>query len=193
MTAQKLCEKITYIPASSDPLSAEVFLLDTPCGLWAYDLGASFEAAEYLNSLSEFRAAVSHFHRDHAGNLSRVHPAELYGGGYFIKRAGRGIAVSGEMYIDGVRLFSVPSVHAKGSLGLEYGGLAFLGDSLYPGHRGYDIGILKSTINCLKSLSAERLVLSHEAPRLRNRGEEISRLEKIFSRRIKGENFIPAE
>ncbi len=189
----KLNEFISYVPKSDEPLSAEVFEILTDCGLWVYDVGASDEAASELNSLNGFNVALSHFHRDHAGNIGRIKYSSLYGGPYTCKKFGGSAITSPVVFDGGVKLFPIPSSHSKGCLGLEYCGFAFLGDSLYScnkdGRAAYSVGTLRETINALSDLKAENFILSHAEPLVVSKREAVDGLERIYALRKKGEGL----
>ena len=133
-----ITDKISYLPAGENPLSADVGIVEGQKALWLFDLGNSAEAAEALNALKKPKnAVISHFHSDHLGNLDRVVLSELYLGANTFNYAWLGKFVRDDNYIDDgvkLRIFPLPSSHAKGSLGIEVSGeYAFLGDGVYPG------------------------------------------------------------
>ncbi|MGN0628811.1 MAG: hypothetical protein ACI4IW_04205 [Oscillospiraceae bacterium] len=194
-----ITDKISYIPASRSPLSSDIGLIVGQKALWLFDVGDSLAAAEAVNSLDGPKnAVISHFHRDHMGNLEEINPAKIYLGANTYRYASRGEIIEKDFYIeDGVNLhiFPLPSSHAKGSLGLEVDGkYAFLGDSTYStakqGRECYNSSVLKEEIAVLKNLKAEYFLLSHAVGLIKNREEVLSELEKIYSQRDPRQSYI---
>ena len=192
---RKLTENIAWLPATEDPLSADVGIVQSGDRLWIYDVGASREAAETINALPGRKTVVlSHFHADHAGNIGRAAWDELYAGPFTCKRLGVGTEVREDMIFEGVRLFPLPSSHAKGCVGLAVGEYAFVGDGIYSaaidGKPAYNAGLLQSLIKTLKNLEARWLLLSHGEPFARDREEVMAELEEIYARRDKDSPYI---
>ena len=100
-----------------------------------------------------------------------------------------------------LEILSMPSSHSKGSLALvvndEY---IFMGDSTYcryiPKREGvedyveYNVQKLKEQIQLLKSIKAEKCLISHEKRIMRPKKVVIRQLESIYARRQPGENVI---
>ena len=69
----KITERISYIKASDNPLSADVILVDGQEYLYVFDVGNNERVAEYLNAIpKKKRVILSHFHTDHMGNIGRI-------------------------------------------------------------------------------------------------------------------------
>ena len=132
----RLTDTVGYYPAREQPLSAEVAVIAGDSGWWIFDAGASEEVAAAVRALpGEKRLVISHFHQDHMACWERMRCGEIYAAPHTLRYTGRGTAVRSPLILrDGVtlRLFPLPSSHAKGCLGLETEGFAFLGDGLYP-------------------------------------------------------------
>lgn len=201
MELLKISERISCLPASSNPLSADVGIISLEGVTWIFDVGSCDRAAELINGIKgEKRVVLSHFHADHIANINRISCQKVYCGDFTRKKLADTknteiITVENDLYFDGgIRLFPVPSSHAKGCLGLEAGDFAFLGDSTYcrikDGKAVYNAGQLQSLINTLKSVKAEKLLLSHNQPFQCGREEEITKLELIYSLRKKDEAYI---
>lgn len=194
-----LTGQIGYLPATEEPLSADVGLVQTGERTWIYDVGAAPAAAAAVNALPGRKTVVlSHFHPDHMGNLERVNHEAFYGGAFTCKKAGGGIEVSRELFLpEGVHLFPLPSVHAKGCIGMEYDGYAFLGDALYPAVRAgqavYNVSLLAQQLRVLKGLRAEWFLVSHSRPFAHKRDEVLERLEALYAKRVPGQTYLPAE
>jgi len=69
----KIKDRISYIKASEEPLSADVVLIEGKEYLYVFDVGNDSEVAEYLNAIPQKkRIILSHFHPDHMGNIGRM-------------------------------------------------------------------------------------------------------------------------
>ena len=191
-----ITDRISYLPASDSPLSADVGVVRGEACTWIYDTGSSGEAAQMIEEIrGEKRIVLSHFHADHAGNIGRVSFAALYGGAFTVNKLGVGEAVTAPIYFaDGVTLFPIPSTHAKGALGLETEGFAFVGDATYPmqrdGRAAYNAGLLRETIRTLEKLDARRLLLSHDPLFARPKDEILDELKRIYAQRKPNEAYI---
>jgi glyoxylase-like metal-dependent hydrolase (beta-lactamase superfamily II) len=100
-----------------------------------------------------------------------------------------------------LEIIPMPSSHSKGSLALvvndEY---IFMGDSTYcryipkregvEDHVEYNVQKLKEQIELLKSIKAEKCLISHEKRIMRPKKVVIRQLESIYARRQPGENVI---
>lgn len=203
MSPVKISPEISCLPASAPPLSADVGIIAAGNITWIFDVGSSGEALELVDGIKgEKRIVISHFHADHAENLSRIKISDgckIYGGGFTRKKFGlKGIEVTEvnkDLYFDGgIHLFPVPSSHAKGCVGLEHGDYAFLGDGTYcsvkDGKAVYNAGQLQGLIKTLRELKADRLLLSHKEPLECGREEQISMLEEIYSLREINQPYI---
>ncbi len=77
----KISDHISYIPASEEPLSADVVLINGAEYLYVFDVGNKEQVAEYLNSIpKKKRVILSHFHTDHMGNIGRVNWESVFFG-----------------------------------------------------------------------------------------------------------------
>ncbi|MBR1536742.1 MAG: MBL fold metallo-hydrolase [Treponema sp.] len=90
MEAVRIAERISYIPATENPLSADVGIIEGDDAVWFYDVGSNENVADFienyklgLNSKSEPKkkiAVISHFHTDHTANLTKVKFDKIYMG-----------------------------------------------------------------------------------------------------------------
>ena len=198
LAPERIADGISRIPAKEEPLSADVWLIEGERFLWAYDIGSLPENAEYLNMQAKPVCCVlSHFHPDHTAAITKLNAEKIYLSGNTAKYVGFGEVVNEDIWFDdfpGLHIFLLPSSHAKGSLGLEAGDYAFIGDALCPGFKAgraaYNAGVLADEIKVLRSLRAEFLVVSHEPRFALRRAEAIAELEEIYSRRGKNEAYI---
>lgn len=88
---KKLNDRISYIPASEEPLSSHVGIVNGDSAIYLYDVGATFQTLEFLHSLDAnkpvsgdiisllrkpYDITVSHFHGDHAWWLEKHYEGE---------------------------------------------------------------------------------------------------------------------
>lgn len=196
MEMRKITEQISYIPAIESPLSADIGIIRCDDGVWIFDVGNSEEAAAVVSALpGKKNVVLSHFHPDHAGNIERITYDALYGGAFTCRRFGIGTAVNKDLYFEnGIHLFPLPSSHAKGCLGLEYGDYAFLGDATYStmksGQVAYNTGLLQEMLAVLKDIQAGWFLLSHSEPFACPKAEVVAQLEEIYSLRKPHDPYI---
>lgn len=196
MEIRNITDRISYFPATEAPLSADVGIIRCDDELWIYDVGSSEEVAESVNALPGHKNIVlSHFHPDHTGNVSRMAYDMLYAGAFTCRKLEKGTVVDSHLHFkNGIHLFPLPSGHAKGCVGLEYGDYAFLGDATYStmkaGQIAYNAGLLKELITVLKSLQANWFLVSHSEPFAHPKEEVIAQLEEIYARHDRYEPYI---
>ena len=193
---RKITDRISYFPAAETPLSADVGVIRCVDALWIFDVGSTEEIAEIVNKMpGQKNVVLSHFHPDHAGNTGRVAWTHLYAGAFTCRRLDMGTTVSDHLYFEnGIHIFPLPSSHSKGCVGLEYDDYAFLGDATYSmkkdGKTAYNVGLLKQLIAVLKSLHANRFLLSHSEPFAQPKSEVVTQLEEIYALRSRHDPYI---
>lgn len=206
-----ITDNISYIPASDNPLSADIILAEGEEYLYVFDVGNNGQVAEYLNTIPKRkRVILSHFHTDHMGNIGRVKWENVYLGAntekyfrhYITEDATRKkqdyVMVSEPVIIeDGItiEICPVPNSHAKGSLLLQVDGeYIFIGDSLYSkvenGKYVYNAQLLKEEIELLKKLPGKQVFSSHEERPLKAKAGVIRFLEQIYAKRTKDSAYI---
>lgn len=204
------------MPSETSPLSADVYAIRGETAWWIFDVGACDEAVDFINNLPcggvvpgsaplKKNIVISHFHRDHFFNLSRVKFDNLYVGRETYRhcdenirvRSGTQIVESPLLFEDGLRIQiePIPSSHAKGSLMLTVGDSAFLGDSTYPtvNHNGpdfYNVQLLYQQIQFLKGCSAQHFVMSHRRFSPREKETVLQLLENFYAMRQSHKNVI---
>lgn len=73
MEQVKVTEHISYIQSSTEPLSAEVGIIEGEQYFYLFDVGNNNAVSEYLETLSKPKKIIlSHFHPDHMGNIGKV-------------------------------------------------------------------------------------------------------------------------
>ena len=185
----KLNDRISYIEASDEPLSADIGVIKDGERTWLFDVGNGETSIEGL--IGPFSVVLSHFHADHTGNIDRIDAGELYVSKETFKHTGRGIVVDADIYLGEMHVFPLPSSHAKGCLGLEVGDTyAFVGDALYcrvkDGCYVYNAQLLKEEIEVLERLQASLLLVSHHKGLVRGKEEVLRELKDIYGIRDKG-------
>ena len=188
MNRIEINERISYIEATEEPLSADIGIIRCDDTEWLYDVGNDVRSLAGLGG--QYNVVLSHFHQDHTGSLDKVRIRDLYVSGETFRHTGRGTVVAGELRIGDLRIFQIPSSHTKGCLGLEIGNeYAFAGDALYckvkDGYYVYNAQLLKDEIEVLKTLKAPKLLVSHFKGLVRPKDEVITELEQIYSMREK--------
>lgn len=196
----------SYITPAIKPLSANVSVIEGEKYLWVYDVGSHENIPEMLAEISKqkgkkMKIILSHFHPDHIANVQHIKWESLYQGKNTYKYTHIGEIVESDINVDEtdikLRIFQMPSSHAKGSLALLVNNkYCLLGDALYPAHKGdktvYNAGILKQQIDILKKMAAPYVLLSHREPFVQKKQAVISWLEKIYAMREKNEPWIDA-
>lgn len=188
----QISERISYWKATENPLSADIGVVAGDKYIWVFDAGDGEEACECIQSLvGSLNLVVSHFHKDHCGNVSKVDYSNLYQGAHTLKYTHAGEVVRGDMWIeDGVKihLFEIPSGHAKGCIGMEVGEeYAFLGDAIYcsvkDGKPVYNANLLGEQIKMLRALRAKYFLLSHRERFVCKKEVVLRQLESIYAKR----------
>ena len=187
-------ERLSYWKASQEPLSADIGVLEGDKYTWIFDVGNGPEAAGCIRSIpGPKRVALSHFHQDHIGNWREVEFETLYQGAHTFRYTGVGEIVRGCLTMeDGalIRLFEIPSSHAKGCIGMEVDEkYAFLGDATYctakytQGRLAYNANLLADELKVLRALKAPHVLLSHNDAFIRRKEDVLAELEEIYALR----------
>jgi len=172
------------IPPQSEPLSSDVFIIEGKERFYVFDAGASDAACEAVAGLQKpVTFILSHFHRDHTANLSRL-AGEVLGGARTCKYVGRGTKVDAPLGIeDGVSLLVQPCVspHAPGCLILTLDRTCtLLGDLIYA-RPGTGAGERTGMLRTLKGVDTRYFILSHgETPRLVEKESLLQSLKEGF-------------
>lgn len=188
----QISERISYWKATENPLSADIGVVEGDTYIWVFDAGDGEEACECMQSLTrQMNLVVSHFHKDHIGNVGKINYINLYQGTHTLKYTHAGEVVCGDVWIeDGVKihLFEIPSGHAKGCIGMEVGDeYAFLGDAIYcsmkDGKPAYNANLLGEQIKVLRALRAKYFLLSHRDRFACKKEVVLRQLESIYAKR----------
>lgn len=193
-------ENISYIPASSNPLSSDIVFITTENATWIFDVGSDIAVIEEINKLHGRKNIVlSHFHPDHTANISNVNYNKLYVSRHTAKYISGGTIVEDSYFdkSDNIQIKEIPSSHAKGCLCLIYKDYAFLGDAAYckekNGSHFYNVQALKAEIEFIEALNCKYACLSHDAKFIQERQILLKMHRSIYSKRIKNEPFIKVD
>lgn len=181
-------EKISCIPCSDDPLSADIGVIREGAETWLYDVGSDERAIAGL--AGSYHIVLSHFHQDHTGNLERLNAKALYVSSETQRHVRTGTVVERDIKIGNLHIFPLPSSHCKGCLGLEVDETyAFVGDALYSRFRDgcyiFNAQLVKEEIAVLKRLNAPYLLVSHFDGLVRPREAVIAELEEVYALRTR--------
>ncbi len=198
MPLVEITPEISYLPSVENPLSSDVVFIK-PEGsdtTWIFDTGTSSEAAELINAVeSKKNIVISHFHPDHILNLIKVKYDRLYVTKYTKKYTRAGEVVDDELaFSDGIKIYTIPSSHSKGSLVLEYKDYAFLGDATYChfrlSAREYNVQLLEQMIKKMEEIQASNFCLSHDKTFVQPKDAVLRIYRKILARRKAGNPTI---
>lgn len=203
---KRISDRISFLPSTDNPLSAEVYVIHGNSMSYVVDVGSSDEAYKLVNSIEKKIVIITHFHDDHMKNIRRIEISDenLFVGTYTgkvlaredshednIKHFGT-VVTSAKEISDGVKvhIVPIPSSHAKGSLGVivddEY---LLMGDAFYCSAKGYNVSLLAEEIRCLKKLVFSKMIMSHDEKNY-TKDEVLSELERIYERRVPGNPLI---
>lgn len=197
----QLTENISYLPAGVSPLSSDVVFIRTDKAVWIFDTGLNDEAAEEIQKIkTKKNIVISHFHADHTFNLSRVSWDNLYVSGYTKKHVKSGTVINGVLEVNEnppLKIFELPSSHAKGCLCIQCGDFAFLGDGTYcrmlTGNHYYNVQLLQQEIKMLENLPCKYVCLDHDRHFIQDRLALINLHKEILATRKPKEALVCVE
>lgn len=159
-------EKIKYLPATSNPLSADVYCIEGDQYCYVYDVGNDDRSLRYINQIGKEKVVVlSHHHKDHTGNIVDLHYRDLYVGKKTYETIGTGVIVEDKLTInDGVRIDVIhcTSPHTDGSLIVSIDNEYTLIADLYFTRPPFDKEKAMKMIDSLKSIDTKYFVISHQ-------------------------------
>ncbi len=193
---EEINEHISYLPASEEPLSADVYFIKGKEYNYIVDVGVNDEALKAVSDCPRKKVIITHFHEDHTGNVPRldIHDEDLFAGPYSAKVLKRGTVVREKVSFDDgllIEIIPMPSSHAKGCLAVLIDrDILIMGDSCY-GHneKGYNVSLLYDQIRLLKELEFTTAVMSHDERR-HSKKKVIRLLEMYYSKRVQGQDYI---
>ena len=158
--------RIKYLPATSDPLSADVYCIEGDKYCYVYDVGNDDRSLQYINQIGKEKIVVlSHHHKDHTGNIVGLHYRDLYVGKKTYEVIGKGIIVEDTLTInDGVRIDVIhcTSPHTDGSLIITVDNEFTLIADLYFTRPPVDKAKALKMIESLKQIDTKYFVISHQ-------------------------------
>ena len=158
--------KIKYLPATNDPLSADVYCIEGDKYCYVYDVGNDDRSLQYINQIGKEKVVVlSHHHKDHTGNIVGLHYRDLYVGKKTYEVIGKGIIVEDTLTInDGVRIDVIhcTSPHTDGSLIITIDNEFTLIADLYFTRPPVDKAKALKMIESLKQIDTKYFVISHQ-------------------------------
>ncbi len=117
---RKIGPSIRYLPASEQPLSAEVYFIQGEKNTYLYDVGNHIPTLNAIQALPKAPVAIlSHYHADHTGNVLKAAFQQIYVGDFTREKLDVGTVVAEPMTIDDgteLEIIPCPSVHTPGSL-----------------------------------------------------------------------------
>ena len=159
-------ERIKYLPATNDPLSADVFCVDGDQYCYVYDVGSDERSLRYINQIGKEKVVVlSHYHKDHTGNIDAVHYRDLFVGKKTYEAIGKGVIVEDAFTInDGVKIDVIhcTSPHTDGSLIITVDNEYTLIADLYFTRPPFDRDKAMKMLETLKSIDTKYFVISHQ-------------------------------
>ena len=159
-------EKIKYLPATNDPLSADVYCIEGDEYCYVYDVGNNDRSLQYINQISKEKVVVlSHHHKDHTGNIAGLHYRDLYVGKKTHESIGKGIIIENKLTInDGVKIEIAHCVspHTDGSLIITVDNEYTLIADLYFTRPPFDKEKAMKMIDSLRSIDTKYFVISHQ-------------------------------
>lgn len=194
MPLKQITPEISYLPSIENPLSCDVVFIKPEASdiTWIFDTGTNSEAAQTINKIEGSKnVVISHFHPDHILNLLKIKYDNLYVTKYTKRYTRAGTIVDEPVtFLDGIKLYQIPSSHSKGSLVLEYKDYAFLGDATYCHFRlkarEYNVQLLEQMIKKMEEIEAPNFCLSHDKTFVQPKESVIRIYQKILSRRTPG-------
>ena len=198
----KINEKISYIPASKNPLSADIGIVEDEGQSWLFDVGCG-DCRFDLNK--EYNVVISHFHKDHMANIDKIKINKLYVSKETYKHLPQVvidkatiIIVDSLVEVGGLKIFPIPSSHARGSLALEIDNeYTFLADATYSAFKHnkmiYNSQLLKEEIEALKAINSKYFLISHYDGLIRSKTNVIAELLEIYSKRQRNSSEIVIE
>ena len=172
-------EKIKYLPAANEPLSADVYCVEGDQYCYVYDVGDDDRSLQYINQIGKEKVVVlSHHHKDHTGNIADLYYRDLYVGKKTYESIGKGIIVEDKLTInDGVKIEIAHCIspHTDGSLIITVDNEYTLIADLYFTRPPFDKVKALNMIESLKMIDTKHFVISHQED------EKVIPKEKLIS------------
>lgn len=163
---KSIAKRIKYLPATCDPLSADVYFIEGDKYCYVYDVGNGNHSLHRINEVEQEKIVIlSHGHKDHIGNIDYIKYRNLYVGKKTYEIIGKGRIVEDVITIhDGVQIEIIYCIspHAEGSLILNVDNEYALIADLYFTRPPFDREKAIKMIDILKSINTKYFVISHQ-------------------------------
>ena len=158
--------KIKYLPATDEPLSADVYYITGDKYCYIYDVGNSEISLQHINqTVKEKVVILSHYHKDHTGNIDEIQYHNLYVGKKTQEVIGKGTVIVDTLTIhDGVKIDVIPcpSPHTEGSLIVTVDNEYTLIADLYFQRPPFDKENAAKMLESLNNVNTKYFVVSHQ-------------------------------
>ena len=163
---KEIAEKIKYLPASNDPLSADVYFIEGDKYCYIYDVGNNTESLHHINRISNEKIIIlSHRHKDHIGNIEHIRYRDLYVGRETFCATGKGEIVENVLTIhDGLKIEIIHCIspHTDGSLIININNEYTLIADLYFTRPPFDQEKTTKMLASLRDIDTQYFVVSHQ-------------------------------
>lgn len=161
-----IAERIKYLPATDNPLSADVYFIEGDQCCYIFDVGNNDNALHHINQINKEKTIIlSHYHKDHIGNIERINYHDLYVGKKTYETIGKGKIVENAITInDGVKIEIIhcTSPHTDGSLIININNEYTLIADLYFTRPPFNKEKAMKMIRFLKNIDTKYFVISHQ-------------------------------
>lgn len=184
---EKINEYISYIPSVEEPLSADVYFIKGNKGYYIFDVGNNEGSLKEINSINGPKIVIlSHYHKDHTGNIEKVNYEKLYVGDLTYDTIKQGVVVDEKItLVDGVKVEIVqcPSPHVDGSLIVNVNNeYTLIADLYFTRPAMMDKEKAHEMLKTLCSIDTKYFVVSHqEEQSIFLKEELLKELEEYFS------------
>jgi len=161
-----ISDRIKYLPATNNPLSADVFFIEGDKCCYLFDVGSDDNSLRYINQIDKEKIIIlSHYHKVHTANIEHISFLNLYVGKKTNESIGIGKVVEYSFTInDGVKIEVLPCVspHTDGSLIINIDNEYTLIADLYFTRPPFDRSKAEQMIETLKNIDTKYFVVSHQ-------------------------------
>ena len=166
MHMKEIGTKIKYLSATNDPLSADVYFIDGVEYCYIYDVGNNQASLNYINQVSKDKIIIlSHYHKDHTGNIEGVRYRDLYVGKETYESIGKGTIVENMFTInDGTKIDVIHCIspHTDGSLIITVDNEYTLIADLYFTRPPFNKEKAIQMLDTLKGIDTKYFIISHQ-------------------------------
>ena len=161
-----IAEKIKYLPSVNNPLSADVYFVEGDTHCYIYDVGNNEDSLHQINQIKKDKTIIlSHYHRDHIGNIDDIKYCNLYVGKKTYHTIGKGEIVEDLLTIQAgikIEIIHCASPHTDGSLIVNIDNEYTLIADLYFTRHPFDKEKVMKMLNSLEAIDTKYFVISHQ-------------------------------